>query len=289
MSSHARGRDPAVRQEWISAAGIQTNYLVCGEGSPVILLHGSGPGVSASANWSDVLPLLAREFRVYAPDIVGFGDTQRPSDASYDIKLWSRHLLGFIDALGLQQTALVGNSFGGGLALALTLRHSQRVSRLVLMGTPAGEFEQTPGLRSAYAYEPSLDNMAAMLCLFPHDSRWVTPQMIQARHEASLRHGGQAAFRKLIPAPNPAGPTVVRGVPQASLQTIQQPTLVLHGREDRVVPLQCAYLLAQAIPHCELHVFAECGHWVQVEKRCGFVELVRHFLRAAEPNHVDEC
>ncbi|GFE84652.1 2,6-dioxo-6-phenylhexa-3-enoate hydrolase [Steroidobacter agaridevorans] len=276
------GTEVAVKQERISAAGIDTSYLVCGDGPDVILLHGSGPGVSAAANWQNVLPLLGREYRVYAPDIVGFGDTERPADASYDIKLWSRHLIGFMDALGLQQAALVGNSFGGGLSLAVALRHPQRVSHLVLMGTPAGEFEQTAGLRSAYDYEPSMANMAAMLRMFPYDSRWVTAEMIETRHEASLRHGGQAAFRKLIPPPNPSGPTIVRGVPEASLRTIQQPTLVLHGREDRVVPLQCAQLLLQALPNCELHAFGQCGHWVQIEKQSRFVALLRQFLRTTE-------
>jgi 2-hydroxy-6-oxo-octa-2,4-dienoate hydrolase len=274
------GTAGAVKQEWIRAGGIETSYLVGGDGPPVILLHGSGPGVSAAANWHDVLPLLAREYRVYAPDIVGFGETERPADATYDIKLWSRHLVGFMDALDLQRAALVGNSFGGGLSLAVTLRHPQRVSHLVLMGTPAGEFEQTPGLRSAYEYEPSVSNMAAMLRLFPYEGRWVTEEMIEARHNASLRHGGQAAFRKLIPPPNPSGPTLVRGVPEISLRTIQQPTLVLHGREDRVVPLQCAQLLLQTVPNCELHVFGQCGHWVQIEQQSRFIELVRHFLRS---------
>lgn len=267
--------------EWIAAAGLRTHYHVAGAGVPLVLLHGSGPGVSAWANWSSVIPLLAREFRVYAPDVVGFGSTERPTDAHYDIKLWSRHLLGFLDALQLENATIVGNSFGGGLALALALRHPQRVSRLILMGTPAGEFEQTPGLRSAYDYEPSLDNMAAMLRLFPFDPKWITQEMILVRHEASLLHGGQAAFRKLMPAPSADGPTIVRGVPEASLRTIQQPTLVLHGREDKVVPLRCAELLSAAIARAELHVFGECGHWVQIEQQARFVDVVRGFVQAA--------
>ena len=123
--------------------------------------------------------------------------------------------------------------------------------------------------------------MAAMLRLFPFDPRWITPEMIQARHEASVLHGGQAAFRKLMPVPNVDGPTIVRGVPAASLCTIRQPTLVLHGREDKVVPLRCAELLSAAIPRAELHVFGECGHWVQIEQQARFVNIVRGFVQAA--------
>lgn len=267
----------------ITAAGFATNYHEAGAGSPVVLLHGSGPGVTARANWGAVIPVLARRYRVLAPDIVGFGFTERPHDERYDIKLWARHLIGFLDALGLEQVAVVGNSFGGGLALATALRHGSRFRRFVLMGTPAGEFQQTPGLRSAWEYEPSLENMERMLKLFPYDPSSVTPEMVRTRHETSLLHGGQAAFRKLVPPPAPAGEiTWVRGVPDQALRTITQPTLVLHGREDAVVPPECALMLHRCIPHSDLHMYGRCGHWVQIEKHDAFARDVDAFLAQVE-------
>ena len=106
----------------ILANGIQTNYHEHGQGEPVLLIHGSGPGVTGWANWRLTIPALAENFRVIAPDIVGFGYTERPVDVQYNMETWLNHILGFMDALGIQKAHVVGNSFGGGLALALAIR-----------------------------------------------------------------------------------------------------------------------------------------------------------------------
>lgn len=261
------------------AADHKTNYFDQGTGKPLVLLHGSGPGVSAWTNWNKVMPSLAEDFRVIAPDIAGFGFTEFKPDSKYDIKLWVKHLVGILDALNIEKASFVGNSFGGALSLGLALFAPQRVEKLVLMGTPAGEFEQTPGLRSAWEYEPSLENMERTMRLFPYDQSIITEEMIQARYEASARPGAQDALRKLVPQPNPDGPTIVKGFPASSVANIQAPTLVLHGREDKVVPVQCGLLLAQSIPNAEFHMFGHCGHWVQTERREAFVALVRQFCR----------
>jgi 2-hydroxy-6-oxo-octa-2,4-dienoate hydrolase len=89
----------------------------------------------------------------------------------------------------------------------------ERVNKLVLLGTPAGEFVQTPGLRGAWEYEPSLDNMRELMKLFPYDVSLITDAMVQARYEASARPGAQQALRKLIPQPAVDGPTLVKGFP----------------------------------------------------------------------------
>ncbi len=259
------------------AADHQTNYFEDGTGKPLFLLHGSGPGVSAWTNWGRVMPDLAGQFRVIAPDIAGFGFTEFKAENKYDIKLWTKHLLGIMDALGIEKASFVGNSFGGALAIALALFKPDRVDRLVLLGTPAGEFMQTPGLRSAWEYEPTLENMERTMRLFPFDQSIITDEMVRSRFEASARPGAQDALRKLLPKPNAEGPTVVKGFPEASVAQIQARTLVLHGREDHVVPLECGQLLARAIPNADLHVFGHCGHWVQTERKADFLHLVTQF------------
>jgi 2-hydroxy-6-oxo-octa-2,4-dienoate hydrolase len=263
------------------AADHRTNYHEVGQGKPLFLLHGSGPGVSGWGNWKDVMNELGEQFRVIVPDIAGFGFTEFKQDSKYDIKLWVRHLVGIMDALGIEKASFVGNSFGGALAVGLALFDKARVDRIVLLGTPAGEFEQTPGLRSAATYEPSMEAMEATMRLFPYDQSIITPEMIRSRYEASARPGAQDALKRLVPQPNPDGPTIVKGFPAAVVAGIEAPTLVLHGREDRVVPLQCGQLLAQHIPNADLHVFAKCGHWVQVERRADFLRLVRDFVGQA--------
>ncbi|MCU1458393.1 MAG: alpha/beta hydrolase fold protein [Actinomycetia bacterium] len=271
-------RNPAIGRS-IDAAGHRTNYHDVGEGRPVILLHGSGPGVSAWTNWAGVIPALGKSMRVIAPDIAGFGFSEFRDDTAYDIKLWVKHLFGFMDALELPTATLVGNSFGGGLALAATLRDPSRIERLVLLGTPSGEFPMTDGLRAGWFYEPTVENMKRILCMFPFDAQLVTDDMVQERYEASAREGAQEAFRKLIPTPGPEGETtIVRGVPEAALKTIEKPTMVIHGRDDHVIPLELGLRIHHCIDDSTLHSFGRCGHWVQHERRAEFLALVEGFV-----------
>lgn len=148
---------------FVAVDGIRTHYHDVGSGLPLVLLHGSGPGVSAWENWGGVIPLLADGYRVIAPDMAGFGLTEYDAQRQLDIKTWVGQLLGFLTALSISRAVLVGNSFGGGLSLATTLRAPEKVLGLVLMGTPAAQFEQTSALSQGTEFEPSLENMRAIL------------------------------------------------------------------------------------------------------------------------------
>jgi 2-hydroxy-6-oxo-octa-2,4-dienoate hydrolase len=270
-------KHPAIGKS-VVAAGIETNYHELGAGRPVILLHGSGMGVSGWENWHRVMPDLAANHRVLAPDIVGFGFTERPDGAEYNIKLWVRHLTGFIEALGLEKPVLVGNSFGGSLALAYAARQSDKLAGMVLMGTPAGDFVRTTS-SNAWYYEPSVENMGALLREFPYDRSIVTDEMITSRHEVTMLAGGLDAYRALFPEPGPAGEQKpVRGLPEAVLAQVTTPVLALHGREDKMIPLECGLRIAQHVPNAELHVFGQCGHWVQIERKDKFVGQTLDFI-----------
>jgi len=264
----------------LMAADHKTNYHESGEGAPLFLLHGSGPGVSGWTNWSKTIGQFDDKWRVIVPDIAGFGFTEFKEDSKYNIKLWVHHLIGIMDALGIEKASFVGNSFGGALAIGLALFDPSRVDKLILLGTPAGEFVQTPGLRGAWTYEPSVENMRSLLELFPYDKSFITDELVKSRYEASAREGAQEALRKLLPKPKNDGVTMVRGFPDTSLVNIQAPTLVVHGREDNVVPPECGLLLAKTIPNADLYLFGQCGHWVQTEQSEKFVSIVRQFLEA---------
>lgn len=263
----------------IDVDGIPTNYHDEGSGRAIVLLHGSGPGVTAWQNWQRIIPRLAASYRVIAPDIVGFGFTDRPADREPNIKLWVAHLAGLLDALGLEDVTLVGNSFGGALSLAMMKRHGGRVRSLVLMGTPAGEFEQTAGLADSYGFEPTLENMEAMMKRFPFDQSIVTAEMVAARFAVAQVRSGLDTIRKLQPKPSEgAAPRIVRGVPLEQLDLIQVPALVLHGREDRVIPLPVAVRMHEHLANSQMHVFGRCGHWVQLEREDAFVQQLEIFL-----------
>lgn len=273
------GESPAELGSMVDAAGIATHYHRTGNGPAVILLHGSGPGVSAWTNWRRVLPILAQDFDVIAPDMAGFGHTERHPDDVYSIKLWVRQLLELMDALGLESASLVGNSFGGSLALAAALRHPDRFQRLVLMGTPCDTFAMTPGLRAGWDYVPSREAMRSVMSLFPFDASVITDALVEERYRVSCLPGAQEGLRKLLAKPAEDGDTILSGIPEKAVGEIGHPTLVLHGREDRVIPVEMGLKLARAIPDAELHMFGRCGHWVQAERPERFLTLVQAHLR----------
>ena len=188
----------------IDAGGIGTNVHLSGDGPPVVLLHGSGPGVTAFANWRLTMPHLAKRFRVVAPDLLGFGFTERPADNRYEKERWLGHVEKTLDALGLRHVDLVGNSFGGALALAFALSRPERVRRLVLMGSVGVRFDITPGLDAVWGYRPSFENMRELLDVFAYDRKLVNDELAQLRYQASIQPGFQESFSAMFPGAPPA-------------------------------------------------------------------------------------
>jgi 2-hydroxymuconate-semialdehyde hydrolase len=264
----------------VIAAGIRTNVHDIGSGHPVLLIHGSGPGVSAWANWRLVMPELAQQARVIAPDMVGFGFTDRPAGQQYDMAAWVAQAVGVLDALGIEKTDLVGNSFGGALALALTIRHPQRVRRLVLMGSVGVPFPITKGLDDVWGYEPSFENMRRIMDVFAYDRNLVNDELARLRYEASIRPGFQESFSAMFPAPRQRWVDAMCSA-EADIRALPHQVLIVHGRDDQVIPLSTSLTLSQWIARSQLHVFGQCGHWTQIEHSARFARLVRDFLAEA--------
>ncbi|MGV7123111.1 alpha/beta fold hydrolase [Sphingopyxis sp. 550A] len=261
----------------IDAGSIRTNYHDEGSGGPVLMIHGSGPGVSAWANWRLNIGPLAKTKRVIAPDMAGFGFTQRPDGAVYGRDLWIRHLAEFMDALDIEKADIVGNSFGGGLALAFAIRFPERVRRLVLMGSVGISFPLTDGLDAVWGYEPSIENMRRLLDIFAHNRELVSDELAELRYNASIRPGFQESFGSMFPAPRQAGIEALAS-DEVQIASLQHPTLIVHGREDKVIPASNAQRLFDLLPNAELHMFGNCGHWTQIEQAARFNMLVADFL-----------
>lgn len=264
----------------VLAAGRHTNVHDLGSGAPVLLIHGSGPGVTAWANWRLVMPALAESRRVIAPDMAGFGYTERLPGDDYTMDNWVAHAIGVLDALGIERTDLVGNSFGGAIALALAIRHPARVRRLVLMGSVGVPFAITPALDAVWGYQPSLEAMRGLLDLFAFDRSLVNDELARLRYEASIRPGFQESFGAMFPAPRQRWVDAMASA-EADIRALPNQTLVIHGREDKVIPLQTSLTLASWIPRSQLHVFGQCGHWTQIEHASRFARLVGDFLAEA--------
>jgi 2-hydroxymuconate-semialdehyde hydrolase len=261
----------------IKTGDFMTNYHDYGEGFPLLLIHGSGPGVSAWANWRLVLPVLSDKRRVLAPDMVGFGYTERPEGITYSMEGWLKQAIDFLDAMGIEQTDVVGNSFGGSMALALAIHHPERVRKIVLMGAVGVDFPITYGLDFVWGYEPSVETMAKVLDLFVFDKSLLSDQLAEMRYHASVEPGFQEAFSSMFPWPRQFS---VKSMAhdEALIKAIPHKTLIVHGREDAVIPLENSVRLNNLIKNSELHVFGLCGHWTQIEQTKKFNDLVDLFL-----------
>jgi pimeloyl-ACP methyl ester carboxylesterase len=267
----------ALEPRTIDAGGVQTSYLEAGAGEPVVMLHGSGPGVSAMANWQHNIGALAQRFRVLAPDIVGFGATQRPDDVVYSLRTWTDQIWAFLDAHGIEKTAIVGNSLGGRIALQMATDCPDRITKMVLMGAPGVGMTLTVGLAALRAYEPSHDAMRDLLRnYFAVDPAMITDELVAIRYEASIADGAYGAYRAMFLDPRHAGSEL--GITEDEVRAIATPTLLVHGREDKVVPVQVSVTMLGLLPNADLHVFSSCGHWTQIERADEFSALVSDYL-----------
>ncbi|MGN6259578.1 MAG: alpha/beta fold hydrolase [Ralstonia sp.] len=270
---------------YVRTGAVQTYVHDVGQGAPVLLIHGSGPGVSAWVNWRPVMPALARQRRVIAPDMLGFGLSDRPAGQVYNMDVWVQQAIDLLDALGLPQVDLVGNSFGGGLSLALAIRAPERVRRLVLMGAVGVPFAITPALDAVWGYTPSLAAMRGLLDVFAYDRGRVTDELAQLRYEATIVPGVQESYAAMFPAPRQRWVDAMASA-EADIRALPHETLVLHGREDQVIPVSNSLTLADWIPNSQLHVFGHCGHWTQIEHSARFAQLVNNFLAEADTGAV---
>ncbi|MGB3699462.1 MAG: alpha/beta hydrolase [Gordonia sp. (in: high G+C Gram-positive bacteria)] len=258
-----------------------TNYHDVGTGEPVLLLHGSGAGVSAWANWRGLIPVLADRFRIIAPDLVGFGYTSLPDDPSFQIfDTWIDQITALLEGLGITRVHIVGNSFGGGLALHLATRFPDLVGRIALMGSGGAAMAFTDELDALWGYTPSVENMKTIMDIMAYDRSLVTDELAELRYRATIRPGAQEAFEKVFPPPRQRW-LDAQIVDDELLAAMTNEVLILHGREDAVVPLASSMHLFETIPNAQLHVFGKCGHWTQIEHATRFQQLVGQFLDEA--------
>lgn len=262
----------------IRAGGVMTNYHEAGNGTPVILIHGSGPGVSAWANWRLAIPHLSERLHVYAYDQVGFGYSELPAQHTYGLELWTEHLLSFMQAVGIKRAHLLGNSMGAAVALAAAVTRPEVVDQLVLMGPMGVRFPITEGLDAVWGYTPSISNMKRLLAIFTYDhERFVIGELAELRYKASIRPGMQESFSAMFPQPRQRSVAALAAY-EDRLHELRAPTLIVHGREDQVIPLISSQKLLQVLDNAQLHVFGHCGHWTQIEHPKAFNRLVRDFL-----------
>ncbi|MGW5722561.1 alpha/beta fold hydrolase [Amycolatopsis sp. NPDC003865] len=249
-------------------------YTEAGSGTPVVWLHGSGPGATGMSNFGGNLAAFA-DHRNIVVDLPGWGESPRPETDEPLIFHAADRVCRAMAALGIERAHLVGNSYGGAVAMRIAMRHPDRVDRLVLMA-PGGVLptDAPPwpvGLERLFGYmaaeKPSREAMAEFVRLMVYDESLATEALIDERYESSLR-----AHPELPIPPNFGDLT-------PDLGRIAAPTLLVWGREDQTVPLTWAPRILDGIPNAELRVLPHCRHWVQYERAPEFNHIVREFLQ----------
>ncbi|MFV2175518.1 alpha/beta fold hydrolase [Actinomadura sp. LOL_016] len=258
-----------------TAPGELTHYHDLGDGVPVTLLHGSGAGVSAAANWWLNLPDLSRGNRAIALDLLGFGRTVVAPGTAFGIDAWVEHTVRLLDALGIERTWLVGNSLGGWVAFQMALSHPDRLLGIVSMGT--GGAPRTSVLAGHARPQVSVEGIRKVLREFVTDASLVTGELVQARYNAASAPGAQERFQQVVQARD--HDRVHHPLDLDALKGFDRPVLLVHGREDTVIPVSRSLELAEVLPRADLHLFSHCGHWSQVERAAEFNRIVAEFLR----------
>lgn len=190
---------------------------------------------------------------------------------------WVEQIIALLDRLGIERANLVGNSFGGALALHLAARHPDRFHRIVLMGTSGVAGHVTPELDALWGYTPSREEMRRLLGYMIYDHTRITDELVEMRYQSTLRPGVAESFSALFPAPRQRWWDALV-LPEDEVRRLEHPFLLLHGRDDRVCPAESSHRLLDMLSDGQLHVFGNCGHWAMIEQRDRFHRLVRDFV-----------
>lgn len=280
----------ALTENTVIVNGQPLFYAEAGDGPVVVLLHGGGPGASGVSNFSRNIDVLAGSYRVIVPDLPGYGRSGKNLDQDDPFGALADAIRGLLDVLSIDTAHLIGNSYGGAAALRLALDSPRRVGRLVLMG-PGGigttRGLPTAGLNSLLGYYggdgPSREKLDTFVRTFlVYDGSSVPDELIDLRYEASIDPDVVAN----PPLRRPSGPTALRTLwrmdltRDSRLKSLQAPTLVLWGRDDKVNKPSGGPLLLNTLPNAELVMTSHTGHWMQWERAELFNQLVLDFLRS---------
>ena len=252
----------------------------------ILFLHGSGPGVTAWSNWQFALPALADRFQCLAPDLAGFGATEHPHSPPTGMRRWMRlwvdQCLALLDASQLEKVHLVGNSMGGAIALHLLMEAPERFERVVLMGPIGTPHKITPELDRLWGFydDASVKLFRGIIRWFVYDDTFIASQLdtiAQTRFEAAMKPDVQRSYKAMFPAPRQ---TVIDElvVPELALRRMDHSVLLVHGRDDKIVPMETSLYLLQHLSKVQLHVFGQCSHWTQIEFAGKFNQLLAQFF-----------
>lgn len=272
----------------ISVDGVNVNCYYAGNGKEtIVLLHGAGVD-SALLSWAEVIPLLSSHYQVIAPDLPGYGASDR-IEGEYTLKFYTDVVKGVIDGFDTFPVILTGLSLGGGIGLNMALIYPELVKILIPVDA-WGLFAKLPWHRLTYWYTRSKlnENLYAWTGKYRSLIRWaleysligdktkVTDELITETQKAMLKPDAGKPFISF--QRGEITPTGLNTDLYARLGEIRIPTLLIHGSKDKVVPVRHAIEACKKIPDCELYLMKGCKHWPQKERPEEFAKAILSYL-----------
>lgn len=272
--------DNVLRSEFVTIDGIRIHFQRVGSGQPLVCLHGGGPGATAWSNFSPNVAALSAHYELILVDMPGFGLSDKLLLEPPALTRAASIINGLAEECGYERFGVLGNSRGGQVGLKMAIDRPELVSRLAVIGS-------MPGMPSALApnppeavslireyYQgtgPSLEKLRHLMRRMVFDPALITDELVQARFEASLDPDVVALGGALPASQDLSG----------ELASIQCPTLIIWGQDDRAGALDVGLMMLRRIPDARLHVFGRCGHWAQLEHRDEFNRLVLDFMEGS--------
>ena len=265
---------PVVRAFRETVYGVKTHYVAAGSGDPVILIHGGGPGAAGSTSWELLMQALAPHFRVYAIDLMGFGESDKPI-VDYSLQTFVEHVAGFIDALALKNVRIMGNSQGAFVAIKYTVDNPARVRSAAMIST--GNVATACGLKSGDQtkkrtakftkyFDGSKESIRAFMHLIVNDPTQITDELIEIRHKVASQPGHMHMMNSLTDWRELCAQDstfLQQRLLRQQLTNLNIPTAIIWGEDDQTAPLNPLGLaMRELLPQMDFHIVPNAGHQV---------------------------
>ena len=283
--------DGPARVEHVTVHGYRRAFLRAGSGPALLLVHGIG---DSADTWRDLVPVLARDHTVIAPDLLGHGRSDKPR-ADYSVAAYANAMRDLVGVLGIERVTVVGHSLGGGVAMQFAYQYPERVERLVLVSTGGVGRDVNPVLRLV-----SLPGMEALMHVVRLPATRVVSRLgasVVRRLPLDLGYDADDLLRIFDALPDAAARSAVTRTLRAVVDWRGQvvtmldraylaramPTLVVWGRHDTIVPVEHAYVAHAAMPGSRLEVFEDSGHFPHHSEPARFLAALQDFLASTQP------
>lgn len=261
-----------MQEKYVKVGEYKIRYLEQGgSDGNVVLVHGLG---ASAERWAGVIPCLGKKYRVIAPDLIGYGGSDKPS-VDYTPEFFTKFIFDFLDALGISKTSMVGSSLGGQIVAECAITQNKIVQKIVLV-SPSGIMKSSTPTLDSYtmaALYPNRDGAKTAFQMMTGSDKEIDPQIIESFVERMSQPNAKMAFMSTVLGLKNS-PVITE-----KLSKISVTTLLIWGRHDSMIPIKYSKDFVSSIKNCKYVVMENCGHTPHVEDPEKFSDIVLEFLK----------